>query len=170
LTSYDQELNEKDRALRDWLDGDAEAKELVSKFQKVIVTNNSLNKFADIEMRQNYLNEIISFINTCESTFGSATATFLEKMKFLIEIYFRWCYDTTKARAKDALKVLLETEVASCGNCPICFEDINSNQLLLTPCGHSFHMRPVGASWLERPVPLVFPCPICKPQSPLLAK
>lgn len=142
LTHWEGEIGDEDGDLTRWIGEDQEIKEMVSRFDKVILTNNQLRgKGADPDCREKCAKELLDFI--CGTTF-KVKARPVNLTELVVDLFrkfgaFMW---RRTLKVKDFMHKCGESGVPTfCGECPACYEDIKMEDSAHLPCNHSFHVE-----------------------------
>lgn len=132
--------------------------------KNVILTYNNVNtrhESRNFPIRVACLQRLQAFLAACDNEMivGPAPANLFEKLTLILE---QWFSGYRKANAKKHATQIAENifsnETVQVGSCPICYEDITSPELLLTPCNHAFHRMCIQSARLGNGGP----CPICR--------
>eukprot|EP00117_Sycon_ciliatum_P039992 scpid83716/ scgid29457/ len=151
LTHYEGSLDGKEKALKDWCSGDAQATAILQRFKHVVATNNSTSPLlaaACEDYRKSCLEKLVSSIQSFKSQIVRKPVKFADLFLYLIrklQDIAGVLPNTTAATLKHAKSLVLggsgeSYEFCSCGICGVCSKDIPIEQVASAACGHQFHL------------------------------
>lgn len=165
LTHYDGETDNdsKTKCINDWKGNDRFVLKLLDKIDnRIILTDNSTGRHeeANRPLRMECLNSLKEFINSCQTFIGSKPIIFIEKLKQLIELYFKkFKLANAAIRIENSKKYLMShSQEVYAAECSICLQEVALMNLAQTECLHCFHLECIQNS---AQITGYF-CPICR--------
>ena len=140
LTHWEGELGNEQKDLLEWYRDDHLMQAYCEQFSSVVLTNNQLQgRGAYPECRQSCLDQLCRHIESKDSKIKARPVNVMELFVCLIERFAEKLWNTSLSVTTMVLGCETQDLPTYCGECSICWEQMNIKDACKLACNHIFH-------------------------------